>query len=369
MKDVYVVGGALHPAGRHYDKNIDDLAAAVLDKAIADAQADIEALFVASSTAELGNKQQLLGVYVLESLGLDKIPVFRIENGDGSGGAAVVAAYHALRAEEYSCVAVVGVDKPNDVLSNQQQDIYATTLDTHFERYFGFTPLSYAALMAKMYLKKYEYKYEDLARWAVLMHAHGAGNPYAYFRRPVKLEDAVNSEVVSEPLRLYDVGPLADGAAAAVLCNNKKRDGPRILSVTTSTNAVGFNARNEYDVLYSLEEAARSALKKAGVTPRDIAAAEVHDSFSIFGALALEGLGIVKRGGALAALREGDLPVNLSGGFKARGNILGATGVYQVVELAWQLMGREFKRVEGNYGVVHSMGGVDRVSTVIVVGL
>jgi acetyl-CoA acetyltransferase len=368
MKDVFIVGAALYQAGRHYGKNIDDMAAEVLDKALTDAKADIDALFVASSTTELANKQQLLGAYILESLGLDKIPVYRVENGDGSGGAAVALAYHALRSEEHNCVAVVGVDKPNDVLSNQQQDIYATTLDTYFERYFGFTPLSYAALMAKMYLKKYEYKYEDLARWAVLMHNHGVSNPYAYFRRQVKLEDAVNSELVSEPLRLYDIGPLADGAAAVVLCNNKK-EGPRILSIATSTNAMAFSSRPEYDVLYSLNEAARRAFEKAKITPRDIATAEVHDSFSIFGVLAVESLGLVKRGGALAAIKDGDLPVNLSGGFKSRGNMLGATGVYQIVEVAWQLTGREFKRVDGNYGVVHSMGGVDKISTVVVVGI
>ncbi|MCC6066238.1 MAG: thiolase family protein [Pyrobaculum sp.] len=368
MKDVFLAGAALYQAGRHYGKNIDDIAAEVLDKALSDVKADIDALFVASSTTELANKQQILGAYVLETLGLDKIPVYRVENGDGSGGAAVALAYHALRSEEHNCVAVVGVDKPNDVLSNQQQDIYAATLDTYFERYFGITPLSYAALMAKMYLKKYEYKYEDLAQWAVLMHSHGAGNPYAYFRRQIKLEDAVNSEIVSEPLRLYDIGPLADGAAVAVLCNSRK-EGPRILSVATSTNTAAFNLRPDYDTLYSLNEAARRAFEKAKITPRDVATAEVHDSFSIFGVLAVESLGLVRRGGALAAMKDGDLPVNLSGGFKSRGNMLGATGVYQLVEVAWQLIGREFKRVDGSYGVVHSMGGVDKVSTVVVIGV
>ncbi|MEZ0319611.1 MAG: thiolase family protein [Pyrobaculum sp.] len=368
MKDVYIVGAALYPAGRHYSKNIDDLAAAVLDKALSDAKADIEALFVASSTTELINRQQILGAYVLEALGLDTIPVYRIEDGDGSGGAALAAAYHALKSEEHNCVAVVGVDKPNDALSNQQQDVYSTTLDTYFERYFGATPLSYAALMAKMYLKKYEYKYEDLAQWAVLMHSHGASNPYAYFRRPIKLEDAVSSELVSEPLRLYDVGPLADGAAAAVLCNNRK-DGPRVAAVASATYAASFNMRSDYDRLASLERAAKKAYSKANITPRDVATAEVHDSFSIFGVLALEALGIVKKGGALMALKEGDLPVNYSGGFKSRGNMLGATGVYQLVEVAWQLQGREFKKVDGNYGVVHSMGGVDKISTVVVISL
>mgnify|MGYP001772471973 CR=1 FL=1 len=368
MKDVYVVGAALHPVGRHYSKNIDDMAAAVLDKAIADAKADIEALYVASSTTELANKQQLLGVYILEALGLDGIPVYRVENGDGSGGSAVAAAYHALRAEEYNCVAVVGVDKPNDVLSNQQQDIYATTLDTYFERYFGFTPLSQAALMAKMYLKKYEYRYEDLAQWAVLMHNRGAANPYAYFRKPIKLEDAVNSEYVSEPLRLYDVGPLADGAAAAVLCNNR-RDGVRILHVATATNPTPFNLRQDYDRLVSLEKAAEQAYTKAKIAPRDVATAEVHDSFSIFGILALEALGLARRGTAPLVVKEGNAPVNYSGGFKARGNILGATGVYQLVEVAWQLQGREFKRVDGSYGLVHSMGGVDKISTIVLMGL
>jgi acetyl-CoA acetyltransferase len=365
---VYVVGAALRPAGRHYGENIDDMAAEVLGKALADAGVDIEALFVASSTTELVNRQQILGAYILESLGIDKIPAFRVECGDGSGGAAVTAAYYALASGEYGCVAVVGVDKPNDVLSNQQVDVYAAVMDTYFERYFGFTPLSHAALMAKMYLKRHGYKYEDLAAWAVLMHERGAENPYAYFRRRVKLEDVLSSEYTSEPLRLYDVAPLVDGAAAAVLCRDR-RDGPRIMSVAVATNAVPFNMRSEYDTLYSLREAAARAYKAAGISPRDVAAAEVHDSFSIFGVLAVEGLGLAERGGALAALKRGGLRVNMSGGLKARGNALGATGVYQLVEVAWQLVGREFKRADGRYGVVHSMGGVDRTSAVIVVGL
>lgn len=368
MKDVYIVGGALYPAGRHYGKNIDDMAAEVLLKAIEDAKTDIDAVFIASSTTELANRQQILGAYMLESLGLNRIPVYRIENGDGSGGAAIAMAYNSLKAEEYSCVAVVGVDKPNDVLSNQQQDIYATTLDTYFERYFGITPLSYAAILTKIYLKKYEYKYEDLAQWPILMHKHGAGNRFAYFRREVKLDDVLNSEMVSEPLRLYDVGPLADGAAAAVMCNNKK-DGPRLLSTASATYAKPFSQREEYDSLVSARYASEQAYAKAKITPRDIAAAEVHDSFSIFGVLAMESLGLAKKGGALMALKEGDMAVNYSGGLKSRGNILGATGVYQLVEITWQLMGREFKRVDGNYGLVHSMGGVDKISTVIVVGI
>ena len=368
MKDVYIVGGAMYPAGRHYGKNIDDLAAEVLNKALSDANVDIDALFIASSTTELANKQQLLGVYILDSLGLDKIPVYRVENGDGSGGAAVVLAYQAVKSEEYNCVAVVGVDKPNDVLSNQQQDIYSTTLDTYFERFFGFTPLSQAALMAKAYLKKYEYKYEDLARWAVLMHSHGVANPYAYFRRQIKLEDALNSELVSEPLRLYDIGPLADGAAAIIICGGRK-DGPKVYAASSSTSSIQFNMRSGYDMLYSVREAVQKAYSKAGIEPKDIAVAEVHDSFSILGVLALEALGLARRGEALAVLKNGDLAINISGGFKSRGNILGATGVYQVVEVAWALVGREFKKVDGNYGVVQSMGGVDKFSSIIVIGL
>lgn len=367
MKNVHIAGGALHVVGRHYDKNIDDMAAVVLDRALAEAGVDIDALYVASSTTELANKQQLLGVYILESLGLDKVPAFRVENGDNSGAAAIAAAYYAVKSGEHHCVAVVGVDKPHDVLTNQQQDVYSTVLDAYFEKYFGITPLSYAAMMAKAYMKRYEYRYEDLAMWPILMHDHGASNPNAYFRKRAKLEDVMNSELVSEPLRLYDVGPLVDGAAAVVLCS--RGEGPRILSVGTASNTTPFGLRSDYVQLYSTMNAAEVAYKKAGITPRDVATAEVHDSFSIFGVLALEGLGFVERGATLRLLKNGDFPVNYSGGFKARGNVMGATGVYQLVEVAWQLEGRGFKRVDGNYGVVHSMGGVDKVSTVIVVGV
>lgn len=369
MVDVYLVGAALHPAGRHYDKDMDELAAQVLDRALSSAGVDVDVLFVASATAELAERQQILGAYILGKLGLDGVPVYRVENGDGSGGAAVATAYMALRSGMHRCAAVVGVDKPNDVLTNQQQDIYSTTLDTHFERYFGFTPLAQSALMARLYLKKYEYRYEDLAMWAVQMHSNGASNNYAYLRRQIRLEDVVNSEVVSDPLRLYDVGPLADGAAAAVLCAGRK-EGPRIAAVASSTNAVPFNARADYDLLYSARRAAEAAYSAAGITPGDVAVAEVHDSFSILGVLAVEALGLAARGGGLAALKDGQLRVNASGGFKSRGNLLGASGVYQLVEVAWQLMGvKPFGKADGNYGVVHSMGGVDRVSTIVVMSL
>lgn len=370
MQDVWINGTAMAQTGRHYGLNADEMAARVLEEALKDAgYPELEAIFVASATAEQADKQQLLGAYIASRLGLDRIATYRVENADGSGGAAVIAAAMAVRSGLYNCVGVVGVDKPNDVLSNQQQDIYSTATDTVYERYFGVTPVAQAAIMAKMYLAKYEYKYEDLALWPVLMHRNGASNPYAYMRKQAKVEDVLESELVSDPLRLYDVGPMADGAAAVVLCN--KKGVAKLLGMWTSTNAISFNNRLDYDVLYSAKEAAERAYRMAGITPRDVAAAEVHDSYSIFGVLAAEALGLAPRGGLLAALKSGsDLRVNLSGGLKSRGNVMGATGVYQTVEVVWQLLGRSpFKKVDGSIGVVHSMGGVDKVSTVLVLGL
>lgn len=370
MTDVWIHGTAIAQAGRHYGVNIDEMAAKVLEDALKEAgYPQVEALFVASATAEQADKQQLLGAYIASRLGLDKIATYRIENADGSGGSALVVATAAVKAGLYNCVAVVGVDKPNDVLSNQQQDIYATAADSAYERFFGVTPAAQAAIMAKLYLKKYEYKYEDLALWPILMHKNGAGNPYAYMRKQAKLEDVLESELVSDPLRLYDVGPMADGAAAVVLCGG--RGLVKIMGVGASSSAAPFNARPDYDVLYSAKEAAEQAYKMAGVTPRDVAVAEVHDSYSILGVLAAEAMGLAPRGQLLASLRAGaNLNVNLSGGLKSRGNLMGATGVYQAVEVVWQLLGRQpFKRAEGNIGALHSMGGVDKTSTVIVLGL
>ncbi|MEZ0248756.1 MAG: thiolase family protein [Thermoproteus sp.] len=370
MQDVWINGTSMMQTGRHYGLNADEMAARVLEEALKDAgYPEIEALFVASATAEQADKQQLLGAYIASRLGLDKIATYRIENADGSGGAALMAAAMAVKSGMYNCVAVVGVDKPNDVLSNQQQDIYSTATDTVYERYFGATPAAQAAIMAKIYLNKYEYKYEDLAQWPVLMHKYGYSNTYAYMRKQAKLEDVLDSELVSDPLRLYDVGPMADGAAAAVLCNKKGL--AKILGMWTATSAVPFNSRQDYDVLYSAREAAERAYGMAGVTPRDIATAEVHDSYSILGVLATEALGLAPRGQLLASLKAGaNINVNLSGGLKSRGNVMGATGVYQTVEVVWQLLGKPpFKRVDGSIGVVHSMGGVDKSSTVVVLGL
>lgn len=367
MTDVWVNGASMMPTGRHYNVNIDEMAARVLDEALRDAgNPQLDALFVASATSEQAEKQQLLGAYIASRLGLDKIATYRVENADGSGGAAIMAAAMAVRSGLYNCVAVVGADKPNDVLSNQQQDIYSTATDTVYERYFGVTPAAQAAIMAKLYLNKYEYKYEDLALWPVLMHKNGANNPYAYMRKQAKIEDVLESELVSDPLRLYDVGPMADGAAALVLCRN--RGFAKIVGMWTSTSSRPFNMREDYDVLYSAREAAERAYAMAGITPRDVAVAEVHDSYSIFGVLAAEALGLAPRGQLLASLKAGaDIKVNLSGGLKSRGNIMGATGVYQAVEVLWQLLGKApFKRADGNIGVLHSMGGVDKTSTIVV---
>ncbi|MFB6490998.1 MAG: thiolase family protein [Thermoproteus sp. AZ2] len=370
MIDVWINGAAMMQTGRHYSLNIDEMGAKVLEEALKDAgYPDLDAIFVASATAEQADKQQMLGAYIAARLGLDKVATFRVENADGSGGSALVLAASAVRSGLYNCVAVVGVDKPNDVLSNQQQDIYSTATDSVYERFFGVTPAAQAAIMAKLYLKKYEYKYEDLALWPVLMHKNGASNPYAYMRKQAKVEDVLDSELVSDPLRLYDVGPMADGAAAAVLCNRK--GAVRILGMGSATSSTPFNARQDYDVLYSAKEAAERAYKMAGITARDVAAAEVHDSYSIFGVLAAEALGLAQRGQLLALLKSGaDLNVNLSGGLKSRGNVMGATGVYQAVEVAWQLLGKSpFKKADGNIGVIHSMGGADKISTVVVLGL
>ncbi len=370
MTDVWINGTAMMQTGRHYNLNMDEMAARVLDEALKDAgYPELDALFVASATAEQADRQQMLGTYIAARLGLDKVATYRVENADGSGGSALMAAAMAVRSGVYGCVAVVGVDKPNDVLSNQQQDIYSTATDSVYERYFGVTPAAQAALMAKMYLSKYEYKYEDLALWPVLMHKYGASNPYAYIRKQAKIEDVLDSELVSDPLRLYDVGPMADGAAAAILCGRKGV--AKVLGMWSSANAVPFNARQDYDVLYSAREAAERAYRMAGITPRDVATAEVHDSYSILGVLAAEALGLAPRGGLLASLRGGsEVRANLSGGLKSRGNVMGATGVYQAVEVVWQLVGRgPFKRVDGSIGVIHSMGGVDATSTVVVLGL
>ena len=352
------------PVSRYYDKGIVELGSEALDAAISEAGVDVEALVVASATSELVFNQQSLGTYILRHLGLKGYSI-RVEAGDGSGGAAIAVAVDLLR--RHNCVAVLGVDKPTDVATSNQVLVQSAPLSSEYEQFFGIAPHAIAAIMAKAYMARYEVRYEDIVLWGVEMHERGAKNPYAYLRKRATIDEAVNSDLVADPLRLYDVAPLGDGAAAAVFCKDR-RGGEHIAKLVRVYVDGEPSMVHEWDDITLLPATHRLSKPLSRYLDK-LTHVELHDPFSIVGIVALESLGLTKRGLGARSLQMVKQRINESGGLKSRGNALGAVGVYKLVEAVWELIGRGPFNGGGEVGAVHDMAGFDRTTSLIILSL
>lgn len=375
--EVYIVAHSLVPGGRHYEKGLKELFAEaflrVLDQV---GNSQIGAIYVANAFSQVLQDQSALGAFLSDYVGLRRVPAIRIESGDGSSGVAMLEAYNMVKAGIYDCVAVVGVEKMHDVVSIKLNKALATITDYEYEGFFGVTPAAQAAMAMREYMLKYGYDYEDLAIWPIKMHERGSKNPYAYMRKQATLKDILESEVVADPLRLYDTAPAVDGAAAVVLCNKPLRDNAVIKIEGVGIGAYGtyLGQRDSLTELVSVRDATNMALKMAHLSINDINLVEVHDTYSILGMLALESMGLVRPGEtprllSMGALDAGNKPtVNASGGLKAMGFPGGASGMYEVVSMVMELMNEKpfdsLGKVE--YGVVQDMAGFDLISTVMI---
>ncbi|WP_069807832.1 thiolase C-terminal domain-containing protein [Vulcanisaeta thermophila] len=372
---VYIVASSLVQGGRHYEKGLKELFAESFLKALDNAgNPGVGAIYVANAFAESLQDQGVLGAYLADYVGLRKTPAIRIEGGDGSSGLAFLEAYNMIRSGIYDCVAVSGVEKMSDVTSIRLNKALATITDYEYEGFFGVTPAAISALAMKEYMSKYNYDYEDMAIWPVKMHERGSANPLAYMRRKISLKDVMDSEVVSEPLRLYDTAPAVDGAGTVILCNKPLKNDAvvRVDGVGVGSNGTYIGQRSELTMLHSVADATNMALRMANTEVGSVNAVEVHDTYSILGILALESMGITRPGETPRALSLGQLDpggrvvVNASGGLKSMGFPGGASGMYELVSMHMELMGtKPFDNLNAEVGLVQDMSGFDLTSTVI----
>ncbi|UXD21302.1 acetyl-CoA acyltransferase [Ignicoccus pacificus DSM 13166] len=315
---VYVCGAKVYPVGRHYDKSVVDMALEVsgpLVRECGEPEAIVFATYLSPFQEDFDNHAQLFAEY----LGTDA-EVYTVASGDGSGGAAISLGEKLVKAG-YKRVLVVGSDKTNDFHSKHAVE-QLTTLIAPYERYYGTTYSSVHALAARLYMKRFNLSREELSQWAVVMHSNAIDVPHAQLRFPVKIEKVCSSNVISEPLRLLDAHPFSDGAAAVMLTSESS---PVELRTASASSKLTVANRD-----LTFMDSTYKAMKKLGVDGVD--AVEVHDAFSIAGLIALESLGLAERGKAIELLNERPKEINPSGGLKARGHPIGATGVYQVAE-------------------------------------
>jgi acetyl-CoA acetyltransferase len=284
-----------------------------------------------------------------------------VENSSGTGSALLEAAIHAVRSGAYGTALVVGgermTDRPTPVTAKVLGRVLADT-----EICLGMTMPSLGALVARMYMEAHGLTREVLAMVPVKAHANAMGNPLAHFRKEVTTERVLESPMVADPLRVFDCAPVSDGGAAAVVTSTPSE--VEVVGVGHGTDRMALADRRG-DGLRATRIAARRAFREAGFGPTAVDFAELHDAFSILEIIDSEDVGFFPRGEGWMALEagatasDGELPVNVSGGLKARGHPVGATGLAQVAEVVWQLRGeagdRQLHGIE--VGLTQNIGG------------
>ena len=378
---VHIAGTGLTAFGEHEGRTGRDLFAEAGLEAVDDADvdpADVEEIYYGNFVGTLAEGQGHQGPLVAEAIGVDA-PARRLEAACASSGTAVREGVRAIESGQAEVVVVGGMERMTNMGTEGATKGLATAADDLYEVRAGMTFPGAYALMAQAYFAEYGGDREDLAHVATKNHEHGLENPKAHFQLEIDLEDVLSAPRVADPLGLYDACPISDGASAIVLTSEEYVERE---SLETSVAITGSGQGNDRLALQDRDSmaatpataaAATTAYEDAGIGPEDVDLAEVHDCFTIAEVLALEGLGLYDPGEAITAAREGEttrdgrLPVNLSGGLKAKGHPVGATGVAQVVAVAESLAG-DFPNADAvpdaTVGVAHNAGGTVATATV-----
>jgi acetyl-CoA C-acetyltransferase len=383
MRGVAVIGVGMTKFGELWDKSFRALGIEAGLKAIENANLagnEIEGMYLGNMSAGRFISQQHVDALVADYSGMatNHIPCTRVEAGEASGGVAFRAGVMAVASGVQDIVVVAGAEKMTDLDDVSINSVLDSTADAEWEANMGITFASLHAMIARRMIHDGIATREEIASMSVNSHAHGALNPNAQFTKAVQLSTVLGAGPVADPLGVFDCAPISDGAAAVVLCplEDAKKYTDSYAKVIASTQASDTLALFQRDTITSFgatRAAAERAYKFAGIRPEDISVAEVHDNYTEAGIMALEDLGFFKKGQAGKAVLEGKvtiggskLAVNTSGGLKARGHPLGATGVAQIAEIVDQLRGRADKRQvkDPKYGLAQNVGGTGSAVTV-----
>jgi acetyl-CoA C-acetyltransferase len=353
--------------GEHWDKSLRELAVASVRAALADAGREkADALYVGNMLAGAVTRQEHLGALIADFAGLRGIEAVAVETACGSGGGALRIGYQAVASGIHQTVIVCGVEKMTDSINCATTAALAMAADADFEVSQGVSFVAINALLMQRYMYEYGLKHEDFAPFAINAHRNALNNPNAMFHFPLTTEQFDSARMIADPINLLDSSPIADGSASVILCPTEmaKGRGIRIRGSAIATDSVALHDRHELLFLQAAHDSAQRAYAQAGVTPGDIDLFELHDAFTIMSALSLEASGFAERGQAVRLAQEGNIglegriPISIMGGLKGRGHPVGATGVYQIVELVQQLRGEAGdNQVDCRLGMAQNIGG------------
>lgn len=358
MRPVAVIGVGMIPFGRRDEDSLMDMLAYASLNALDDAglgDKTVDAVYVGNMGGGIIQHQTSIASSLVDRLSLLPAAAETVENGPASGGSAVKNGLLAVASGYYDTVLVVGGEKMRETTGWRATDFVSTMTHPLAEYVYGITLPGLAGMFTRLYMEKYGVTREHLIAIAIKNQEMGGLNPYAHVEMSITKEgiydnsaSIVNNPVVADPLHLYDACPVSDGAAALILCPLDKIKNPAkppvvIAGFGQATDTHTLQEREDPTDLKAVTLASQKALEMAKLKPSDIHVAELHDAFTILEVAESEHVGFFKKGeGGKAALAGktalgGTIPINVSGGLKARGHPVGATGVAQVVDIVYQL--------------------------------
>ncbi len=371
MREVAVVGIGQTPVDEHWEKSLRVLAGEAALAALNDARREsVDGLFVGNMLSSSANHQQHLGALIADWVGLRYTEAVRFEAACGSGGAAFRAGLMAVSSGQMDSVLVVGVEKMTDSPGDEITAALATAADADWEVDQGLSFVAINALVMQRYMYEYGWKHGDFAAFSINAHNNAVHNPNARFHEGLTEVGYSRAPMIADPINLMDASPMGDGAAAVVLLplehlNSTAHPLVTVAGSAAATDSIAVHGRSDPLYLSAAAATARQAYAQAGIAPEDIDLFELHDAFSIMAALSLEACGFAERGQAPRLALEGDIrpsgkiPIATLGGLKARGHPVGATGIYQIVEVTQQLRGEagETQINHPHYGMAQNIGG------------
>lgn len=372
MREVSVIGIGQTKVDENWEKSLRELAGDASLAALMDSGLEkVDAVYVGNMMSGSANQQQHLGTYIADWIGMRYAEAFKLEAACSSGAASFRTAVMAVASGEVESALAVGVEKMTDSPVNEITAELATAADADWEAGQGLSFVALNALIMQRYMYEYGWQKEHFAPFAVNAHANAMHNPFARFHEPASIESYLRAPMVAEPINILDASAIGDGAAAAIIIPTDKFKGHslnrliRVAASAAATDTIAIDHRKTPLWLTAAEKSGTKAYSQAGLTPADIDLFELHDAFSIMAALSLEANGFAEpgKGPRLAMdgeiLPTGRIPIATRGGLKARGHPVGATGMYQIVEVVQQLRGEAFgTQVQGAHiGLAQNIGG------------
>lgn len=370
IMNVSIIGIGQTEVKELWETSIRHLAWYAIEAALDDAHVSkVDAIFVGNMLAGDLSQQNHLGALVADFAGLRGIEAVTVEAADASGGMALRQAVLAVKSGLVETALAVGVEKMTDQTGSKVTAAMAYGLDADYEAMQGLTQAGMGALLLRRYLYEHGIELADMAGFSVNAHANGAANPLAMFRNRIKAERFASAPLVADPVNLFDMAPLADGAAAVIVTSKERAmdmvpQPVEIIGSAAATDTIALHDRQDLLWLRGAELSVNKALAQAGIGREQIDLFELHDSFTVMAALSLEAAGFAARGTGWQMARDGEigrngrLPISTFGGLKARGNPVGATGMYQIVEVARQLRGQagDCQVADARIGMAQNLG-------------